>query len=122
MSFLKSFGKNLKKIRKSKGLSQEQLAELLGLGAKSISPIETGKNFISSKKLELLCNILETSPAELFTISEMPHQEDKEMYISNILIILKQLNIKELKVVGDLLSRYIENDKLNYEFTRYSIK
>ena len=111
MSFLKSFGKNLKRLRKAKGLSQEQLAERLGLGAKSLSPVENGKSFISINKLELLCKILETSPAELFEISEMPQQQDKELHISHILIALKQLNMKELKIVGNLLFNYIEKNR-----------
>ena len=39
------FGDNLKQIRKSKNISQEELAERLGVSRQSVSKWETGENY-----------------------------------------------------------------------------
>jgi transcriptional regulator with XRE-family HTH domain len=64
--FKKCFGKNLKKIRKRQGLTQEQLAELVDLHYRQMSKIETGENFPSGKTIERLCHALRVSPSILF--------------------------------------------------------
>ncbi len=46
-----SFGKKLKQIRKSRNLTQAQLAELAGANEKHISKIETGVYFPTYKTL-----------------------------------------------------------------------
>lgn len=111
MSYLKSFGKNLARIRKAKGFSQEHLAELIGLGHRSLSPVETGKNFLAFDKFEKLCDILDTPPYEFFMLSELPDNIEKDKYLSYITNGLKQLNEKELKTLGDLLFTYIEKNR-----------
>lgn len=52
----KTFGINLKKLRTSKNLTQEQLAEILNMQMQSITFIETGRTFVSSEILSKLCN------------------------------------------------------------------
>ena len=52
----KIFGTNVKKARVAKGLTQEQLAEILDLQVQTITFIETGRTFISSEVLAKLCN------------------------------------------------------------------
>ncbi len=69
-------GSNIKKIRKSKGLKQEELAEMIGLEVKSLSLIETGNGFASGKTLEKLIDVLNVQINELFAVSD-----DKEIEI-----------------------------------------
>lgn len=59
MSRLLSLGKNIKKYRKAKKLSQNQLAELIDLSREHLACIETGKEFISLRKLFLIADVLE---------------------------------------------------------------
>lgn len=47
-NFKKSFGIQVRYLRKLQGLSQEELAEIVGLSAKTISYIENGKALIKS--------------------------------------------------------------------------
>ena len=42
----KVLGDNIKKFRKIKGITQNELAEQVGLEVKSLSLIETGKGFV----------------------------------------------------------------------------
>jgi len=59
MSRLQTLGQNIKKYRKAKKLSQNQLAEILDFSREHIACIETGKEFISLRKLFQLADVLE---------------------------------------------------------------
>ena len=74
----KSFGEKLKTIRKSKGLTQDELAALTGNGIRQIVRIENGASFPSGKLLENLCKTLHTSPQVFFSFSQeiYTHQTD----------------------------------------------
>ena len=50
---------NLKKIRSEKGLSQAQLAEMVGVSRNTISSIETGQFNPTAKLALILCIALE---------------------------------------------------------------
>lgn len=56
-----SFADNLKKIRKEKGLSQEDLAELLGVSRQAVSKWEQDMGYPEVEKLLLLSNRLNIS-------------------------------------------------------------
>lgn len=58
-------GENIKKYRKLRGFTQEKLADAMKMEIKSLSLIETGNCFVSSKTLAKLANILKTSPSDL---------------------------------------------------------
>ena len=59
-------GLRLKELRKSKGLSQEQLAANCGKDQQSIQRMESGKHNPSYIYLIEFCNGLEVSLVELF--------------------------------------------------------
>ena len=80
-------GKNLRKLRKSFGYTQEELADMIGLERKSISHIETGRSSISYNVIQKICDKLHVSPVELF-FNELP-QTQNEMLIQTINIISK---------------------------------
>ena len=58
-------GSFIKEIRKEKGLTQEQLAEKLGVSQKSVSRWETGKTMPDYSLLPNICETLEINVAEL---------------------------------------------------------
>jgi len=62
----KLFGKRLKEIRKSKKLTQEKLAELVGLDSQNISNIENGKYKPSDESLLKISKVLGVRPCELY--------------------------------------------------------
>ena len=51
MDFKKAFGEKLKRIRKSRGLTQEQLAEIIEIDSRNLSRIEFGKSLMISRIL-----------------------------------------------------------------------
>ena len=65
MSRLEALGKNIKKYRKEKHLSQNKLADMVDLSREHLACIETGKEFISLRKLFLIADTLEVSLVKL---------------------------------------------------------
>ncbi len=62
----KKFGRNLRKYRKQKGYTQEELALNLDLDNSYIGKVENAKLNITLDKIILISEFLEISPAELF--------------------------------------------------------
>ena len=58
--------KNIKKYRKQKGYTQEQLSELAGISTDYLSEIERGKKKPSIDTLYAIVNVLEIEPYILF--------------------------------------------------------
>jgi len=65
-----NFGKRLRSIRRKKDLTQEQLAELVGLSVEFISNIERGINSPSFNTLEKLEQVLHTPVSEMFKFED----------------------------------------------------
>ncbi|MGX7074494.1 helix-turn-helix domain-containing protein [Falseniella ignava] len=55
------FGDNIKRLRKNKGLKQQEIAELLGVKRNTYSDWENGKTEPNFEKLFLLAEYLETT-------------------------------------------------------------
>lgn len=65
-------GQNVKQIRENAGLTQERLAELIGLGVKHLSAIECGAVGVSLATLKQLCVLLSVpADAILFGIESV---------------------------------------------------
>ena len=69
MELKKDFGIRLKELRKSKGWTQEKLAEFVGVDTKHISFLETGRNFPSADLLEKLKKIFDIDYKDIFDLS-----------------------------------------------------
>lgn len=73
----KLLGKRIREIRKSKNITQEKLAEKIGIGLPSMSYIETGKNFPSPETMQKICSVFNIEPYELYMFNH--HKNDEEM-------------------------------------------
>ena len=69
MDIKKIFGANLRKYRKERSLSQEQLAERAGVSVKHIGALESGSSFVSAELLQDFCAVLGV-PAHFFFMEE----------------------------------------------------
>ncbi|WP_201608327.1 helix-turn-helix domain-containing protein [Psychrobacter immobilis] len=54
-----AFGKRIREARKSKGISQERLAEMAGIDRSYMGNIERGEKNITLKKAYEICDALE---------------------------------------------------------------
>lgn len=66
MDIKKSFGEKVKRLRKKKNLTQEQLAEIIDISPRNLSKIEVGECFVKAETLDRLLAALDVSTEELF--------------------------------------------------------
>ena len=86
MNIKKLLGKKLQEIRKKKKLTQEYVAEFVGIETSSISNIENGKYYPSAENLEKIMQILNITPSELFLFESL---NKKEILIDEMLSSMK---------------------------------
>ena len=102
--FKQKFAENLKKIRKSRKLTQEQLAEMVGVDFRYISFIENARSFPSCELIEKLSNALNIDYADLFSFDETFSRQHYEMQLLEIVKLLNDKNLKTLlKIAKDLV-------------------
>lgn len=63
---LQKFGKRIAEVRKSKGITQSQLAERVNMSVVTIAYIETGKRWVRLATLDKIARALDVSVVELF--------------------------------------------------------
>ena len=80
------FGENLQKLRKEKGISQEQLAEQLGVTRQSVSKWESGASYPEMDKIVALCNIFHCDMDVLINkdITEERERKDATGIVKNL--------------------------------------
>ncbi len=77
MDVKKTLGEKIKRLRKQRNLTQEQLAEMIDIAPKNLSKIEVGANFVTAETLEKLLIALNVTTEELFANSHI--KEPKEL-------------------------------------------
>lgn len=107
-------GKKLKKLRKNKNLSQEQIADFLCISQSAYARIERGESNSWSSHINIICEVFKISPVELMKEDIVEEDEEsnslKESLISNPLsdelieqyavrIRVLEKVIKELKII-----------------------
>ncbi|MGX7047519.1 Cro/Cl family transcriptional regulator [Lactococcus piscium] len=63
---IENFGKNISNLRREKNVSQEELAEYVGVGKAAISKIELGTSFPTFANLERIARYFNATPTQLF--------------------------------------------------------
>ena len=63
---LKKFGKNLRRIRESRNLTQEQLAELIGFSTNFVGMVERAERNTTVENVFKIARALGIKPEELF--------------------------------------------------------
>lgn len=77
-----NFSEKLKEIRKDKGLSQEQLAEKIGVSRQAITKWETGKGLPDVENMVIIAEIFKTTLDELLRDSAIKQESEKPVFIS----------------------------------------
>lgn len=90
----KMFGKRLREIHTAKMLTQETVAELIGIKPENYSRIENGLSFPKPENIVKLSEVLGVEIAELF---QFTHINDYEQILDTIISKLK--NDKETTVI-----------------------
>ena len=96
------FGNNIKKLRTSLDLTQEEFAEKFNCDAKTISRLETGRTFTSADTIQEICKAFNILPQELFKLNNLSVDEDMEKQ-ELLDIFLMQLRNQDKKTIENLL-------------------
>ena len=104
MSDLKlKLGKRIKELRKSAGITQEKLAEMISMDITSLSKIETGRNYPQPDTIEKIARVLNIEVYKLFMFNTLSSREDYIIGIKNNLDLIKN-NEEKLKILYGISS------------------
>lgn len=101
----KVIGTNVRKHRKSNGLTQEQLSERLGLTTKFLGLVENGQAGVSNETLKSLCLELKVTSDEL--LFENIKNTDFT-HINTLLERIVSVDRKHLKHVEKIIEEYYD--------------
>ena len=104
MDALKLFGKRLKEIRKEKNITQEDLAEIIGLEPKQICRIENGTCFTTFEKLQKIAHILNVEIHDLFIFS---HKQPKDALIKEMNEIFLNASDSKIELIYKIIKSII---------------
>ena len=79
-------GKRIQEIRKSKNITQEYMAELIGIETVSLSNIERGKYYPTAENLNKIISVLQIEPEELFVFKHLRSHKELLEEMNNRLI------------------------------------
>lgn len=104
------FDENLQKLRKEKGISQEQLAEQLGVTRQSVSKWESGNSYPEMDKIVAICNLFHCDMDVLINkdITEEREKKDassvvKEIFSGVTNYVKKTIYLFEHKSLKDII-------------------
>lgn len=102
MDVLTVIGGNIRRLRRKKNMTIEQLAEKSFISAKYLQRVEVGRRNISVKNLQKVAKGLDTTLESIVksTTSDFDKHNDKIFYISEK---LKVFSKNQLDVIGHLL-------------------
>ena len=108
MSIKKQFGNRIKEIRKSKGYTQEQLAEKIGIEPPNVSKLEKGLHFPLPENIEKISKALEVDIRDLFDFN---HFDKKDLLISKLKKYIDTANNKEIEFLYKTIQNLQEYSK-----------
>ena len=103
--FLINFGKKIKGYRDFLGISQEKLAELVGVSTNTIAAIENGRTFLKINTLEKICYALKIEPSVLFDFPKNKIK-DNNKYLPCIIEAIKVLPLKKQKQILEIIKTF----------------
>jgi transcriptional regulator with XRE-family HTH domain len=101
------FGKNLKRLRNSKKISQLTLANMADLTHNFINEIENGRKWVSSDTIARLAAILETEPFQFFIPDRITGNIDTEIFQEYI----SEMSVSFDKMVHEFRAQYLRDSR-----------
>ncbi|MDR2053306.1 MAG: helix-turn-helix domain-containing protein [Treponema sp.] len=100
------FGKNLKRIRNNKKISQLTLANMADLTHNFINEIENGRKWVSSDTIARLAAILEAEPFQFFIPDRAMGNINTEIFQEYI----NEMIVSFEKMIHDFRAQYLRDD------------
>ena len=98
-------GKRIRALRKQKGLSQEQLAERVGMSSKYLGEIERGQVNCSVDIVERISKALDLELTDLF---DYQHKQNRKALLKKTNALIQNANDKELQLIFRILKSVLK--------------
>ena len=106
MTIKKLLGLRIKELRKSKNLTQAELAKLVSIDPKHQSCIENGRNFPSAELINKYAKVFDISECELIRIEHNINRDDLEDKLINK---IKQCDDNAFRLIYKVVMPIIES-------------
>lgn len=93
-----NFSDRLKEIRKNAGLSQEQLAEKIGVSRQAVTKWETGKGLPDIENIVIIAEIFKTTLDELISANVREKAQSPDVYTSETAYDIEKIKRFDLKI------------------------
>ena len=109
MNIKKLLGEKVKRLRKMRGFTQEQFAEMIEITPRNLCRVEAGQSFVTSETLDKILVALNVPADILFTYEHL--KEDKEL-LADIYTYIDKIKVdsQKLEKVYRLLRFMVEDD------------
>ncbi len=109
MNIKNLLGEKVKRLRKMRGFTQEQFAEMIDITPRNLCRIESGENFVTSETLDKILVALNVPADILFTYE---HLKDAKELLADIYTYIDKIKInhKQLEKVYRLLRFMVEDE------------
>ena len=111
MNLKQSLGVSLKRLREQRGLTQEQLAEMIGKTGDGISQMERGVIAPSFETLELLAKALGVSVRDLFGVDEAETSPKRARLLADLMDSIRDMPMDDLEMVVKQVGLVAEHRK-----------
>ncbi len=114
-----SIGENIKILRKQKDITQEHLAEMLGISAQSVSRWESGVCYPDMEFLPEIAKIFEITVDKLLGVDDITENKKVDEYLKHFQVAINKGKIDECiaiarEGVAEYPNNYVLLDKLMY--------
>ncbi len=93
---LKLFGSRIKELRKENRITQEKLAELIGVEQQQICRIEKGGCFTTIETLQKMAFAFDVNIEDLFNFY---HHKEKDALLAELNVLLKKASESQIKLI-----------------------
>ena len=104
----KIVGERIKKARKMKGLSQEELCKKIGFSVAFLSRIERGSSHINLTRLSQICEILDITEGEILNGVST---KSKNYLTTDFSSLLKNCPPEKLRLIYKIAKTIIEDEE-----------
>lgn len=114
--YMTAIGKNIKKLRKSKNLTQEEFGKLFGIVKSTVSMYESGKSTPDDELKKKIANYFDVTLDYLMGVSNIKNPYKEENSLNYIKLDVKDLPEEAIKQIEE----YIEFIKQKYDIDKTS--
>jgi len=113
------FGSRLREIRRKKGLTQGQLAEISGISSRMIVHYESHVKMPPLNKVKIIAEALGVSSDDLIGTTRRSKEQLQKEEVSHRIMkrikVIEQLSIREQKAIFNFINTIVEKNKFKKE-------